>query len=168
MDPIALEQLPYLRLNEEHTRLLELLPMDQSGNIYCHLWSSVNLKSICDGAVQFDVLSYEWKDPVLQKSIWINMVPACMGWRVSVRENLYGTLWNLSRRDNWPEKRRLLWVDAVCINQGDEKEKGEQVQGMGELYSRATTVIVWLGTAADGSDVAFDYFYAALAPNSQE
>jgi hypothetical protein len=127
MDPIALEQLPYQRLNMEHVRLLELLPMDQTGNVYCHLWSNVSLESIHDGAILFDALSYEWKGPVLEKSVWINVVLACIGWRVAVRENQHWALWNSSRRNDWPEKRRLLWVDAVCINQGDEKEKGEKV-----------------------------------------
>jgi hypothetical protein len=111
---------------------------------------------------------------VPEKSVWINMVPACMEWRepawhqVVVRENLYWALWNLSRRKDRPGERKSVWVDAICINQEDDKEKGEQVQGMGELYAQATTVVVWLGTAADSSDVAFDFLHAVLRPSNKE
>jgi len=41
-----------------------------------------------------------------------------------------------------------IWVDAICINQGSgtSKEKDdEQIPLMGEIYSRATTVHIWLG-----------------------
>ncbi|KOC14041.1 hypothetical protein AFLA70_24g004692 [Aspergillus flavus AF70] len=50
----------------------------------------------------------------------------------------------------------MLWVDAVCINQQDEQEKGYQIQLMPTIYSRASHVIVWLGEAADNSDRALE------------
>lgn len=40
-----------------------------------------------------------------------------------------------------------LWVDAICINQDDPAEKGRQILLMGEIYAKATQVIVWLGYA---------------------
>jgi hypothetical protein len=39
----------------------------------------------------------------------------------------------------------LLWADAICINQEDHVERSKQVVMMGEIYSQARTVIVWLG-----------------------
>lgn len=44
-----------------------------------------------------------------------------------------------------PHEGRLLWVDAVCINQRDPDEKGPQVGMMKDIYRRARKVIVWLG-----------------------
>jgi hypothetical protein len=38
-----------------------------------------------------------------------------------------------------------VWVDAICINQKDEKEKTQQVRAMSEVYSRAVEVSAWLG-----------------------
>ncbi|KAN0120363.1 Heterokaryon incompatibility protein (HET) domain containing protein [Hyaloscypha variabilis] len=38
-----------------------------------------------------------------------------------------------------------LWIDAICIDQANSKEKGTQVALMGEIYSKAAAVIVWLG-----------------------
>ncbi|KAK4495933.1 hypothetical protein PRZ48_013201 [Zasmidium cellare] len=44
-----------------------------------------------------------------------------------------------------------LWIDAVCIDQHDTKsEKAHQVNMMGDIYSRAESVLIWLGPD-DGS-----------------
>jgi hypothetical protein len=47
-----------------------------------------------------------------------------------------------------PDRYRFcgfLWADAICINQEDYVERSKQVVMMGEIYSQAKTVIVWLG-----------------------
>ncbi|KAF1969164.1 heterokaryon incompatibility, partial [Bimuria novae-zelandiae CBS 107.79] len=44
-----------------------------------------------------------------------------------------------------------LWIDALCINQNDPIEKGHQVALMGKVYSRASSVLVWLGDGDDSS-----------------
>jgi len=49
---------------------------------------------------------------------------------------------------------RLLWVDAICINQSDDTEKAVQVAEMHHIYQKATSVYVWLGPASDTSDLA--------------
>ncbi|KAL2073742.1 hypothetical protein VTL71DRAFT_11068 [Oculimacula yallundae] len=41
--------------------------------------------------------------------------------------------------------RMPLWIDAICIDQADLEEKSTQVLLMGEIYSKAAAVIVWLG-----------------------
>ncbi|KNG49330.1 HET-domain-containing protein [Stemphylium lycopersici] len=51
---------------------------------------------------------------------------------------------------------RLVWIDALCINQSDDTEKGFQVAMMGEIYRLADCVIAWLGPEGDGSEAAFD------------
>jgi hypothetical protein len=38
-----------------------------------------------------------------------------------------------------------LWIDALCINQADTKEKNHQVQQMGQIYLKAKLVIAWFG-----------------------
>jgi hypothetical protein len=53
-------------------------------------------------------------------------------------------------------RRRVLWVDAMCINQNDPDEKSEQVPMMGEIYRRATKVYAWLGEADRQIDCVFD------------
>lgn len=39
----------------------------------------------------------------------------------------------------------MLWIDAICINQSDIKEREEQVARMAHIYKRARRVVVWLG-----------------------
>ena len=41
---------------------------------------------------------------------------------------------------------RLLWVDALCINKEDVKERSQQVELMGKTYLSVERVVVWLGT----------------------
>ena len=40
---------------------------------------------------------------------------------------------------------RFIWVDAICINQNDSRERGHQVTLMSSIHKNATQVIVWLG-----------------------
>ena len=49
---------------------------------------------------------------------------------------------------------RVLWTDALCINQKNEIELGDQVAKMKEIYSKATEVVVWLGEPNDHTSEA--------------
>lgn len=44
-----------------------------------------------------------------------------------------------------PDDERVLWADAVCINQKDIVERGHQVAIMSPVYTSTTEVSVWLG-----------------------
>lgn len=68
-------------------------------------------------------------------------------------KNLYAAL--LQLRD--PFFERVLWVDAICINQSDEEEKAQQVTSMTRIFGLASRVIVWLGEEADHSTPAFQH-----------
>jgi hypothetical protein len=48
-----------------------------------------------------------------------------------------------------------MWIDAICINQADLVERGEQVQLMDSIYRQAASVVVWLGPASKNSSAAF-------------
>jgi hypothetical protein len=50
----------------------------------------------------------------------------------------------------------VLWVDAICINQSHDPEKGEQVQLMQSIFSGAKETLVWLGPEANESNKAVD------------
>lgn len=49
-------------------------------------------------------------------------------------------------------QQRYYWVDAICINQDDDKERGHHVDFMGDIYRRADRVIAWLGPATAESN----------------
>ena len=54
-----------------------------------------------------------------------------------------------------PDSARLVWVDAICINQSDDDEKSSQVAIMRHIYSAAQSTLIWLGEEANGSSAAF-------------
>ncbi|KAH7088261.1 heterokaryon incompatibility protein-domain-containing protein [Paraphoma chrysanthemicola] len=89
-------------------------------------------------------LSYVWGKPEKTHPI---ILDGCVFW---VTENLFAALERLQEQD----RILLLWVDAVCINQADLKEKSAQVQQMGKIYRMAKLVLGWIGPATDGSEVA--------------
>lgn len=66
--------------------------------------------------------------------------------------NLHAALLRL--RDHCFE--RVLWVDAICIDQKNPKEQGQQVQLMARIYSSANRVIVWLGEETEETKGALD------------
>ena len=50
--------------------------------------------------------------------------------------------------------QRVLWIDAVCIDQSNIEEQNRQVLLMKAIYSNAEAVHVWLGSPTTGSDDA--------------
>ena len=62
---------------------------------------------------------------------------------------------------------RLLWVDAICINQQDMQERAKQISLMRRIYKRAFRLVVWLGRHEDDSPRAVD-FIAQVARKQQE
>ncbi|KAK3351880.1 LOW QUALITY PROTEIN: heterokaryon incompatibility protein-domain-containing protein [Neurospora tetraspora] len=98
------------------------------------------------GTRPYEALSYVWGSEDKPCSIFIN------GYNLAVGKNLYAALLHL--RDH--SIKRTIWIDAICINQGDKEEKGHQVQSMAKIYAKASRVIVWLGEEEPGSDQALE------------
>ncbi|KAK3352458.1 heterokaryon incompatibility protein-domain-containing protein [Lasiosphaeria hispida] len=84
--------------------------------------------------------------------------------------------WFKSYLDGWPARHMartrnpyevtVFWIDAVCINQGDDAEKATQIPLMGNIYSSASRVLGWLG--ADATDLAtFRWWHEVVVPRLQ-
>ncbi|KUJ13322.1 HET-domain-containing protein, partial [Mollisia scopiformis] len=118
---------------QSEIRLISLQPSQHDNDIECQLLSA-NL----DEQPVFEALSYEWGPPTpLSHCSWIKLD----GHNSPVRENLRAALSCLRFKD----KARIIWIDALCINQKDVKERNHQVAQMGKIYSQASRVIAWLG-----------------------
>ncbi|KAI2607924.1 HET-domain-containing protein [Hypoxylon sp. NC1633] len=61
------------------------------------------------------------------------------------------------RRLRLPEKDRVLWIDAVCINQTNILERSHQVGLMHRIYSTASTCLVYLGEHRKNSRTAMKF-----------
>ena len=47
------------------------------------------------------------------------------------------------------KQNHAIWIDSICISQHDDDEKTAQVKMMGDIYQRATRVVVWLGNSGE-------------------
>ncbi len=95
----------------------------------------------------YRALSYTWASaykPPFEPFPSLPTVQAfleCNGSILHITDNLFAALFQLGP-DHYPG---WIWIDAVCINQRDDQEKGHQIQLMNTIYSNATTVLGWLG-----------------------
>ena len=94
----------------------------------------------------YEALSYTWGDTRHLAAINLD------GCIFPVTSNLESALRAL--RDN--EKAKVFWVDAICINQSDINEQGQQVRNIRDIYSSAEHVVVWLGPEEGDSVLAMD------------
>ncbi|KAK1751380.1 heterokaryon incompatibility protein-domain-containing protein, partial [Echria macrotheca] len=70
-----------------------------------------------------------------------------------ITENLRNLLLNI--RPGPEEKRIHIWVDSICINQEDDKEKTAQVKLMAKIFAHAENTIFYLGAEDEISRTAF-------------
>ncbi|KUJ06501.1 HET-domain-containing protein [Mollisia scopiformis] len=123
-------------------RLVTLSPRNFADDIHCTL-----SRSWLDGQpASYEALSYVWGDDGSRRQIFIENIPSL------VTVNLEVALRHLRRH----QQPRILWIDAICINQNDIDERNVQVRHMGDVYKYASRVIAWLGEESDDSNLAFD------------
>jgi hypothetical protein len=103
-------------------------------------------------------LSYMWGDASQKKPIFLN------GVEVDVTVSLHGFLQALDRSTTPQSQSHLrdfsaypFWIDAICINQNNEPEKVHQINMMRHIYQSAYKTLIWLGEAAEESDMAFEW-----------
>lgn len=118
-------------------RVLNLLPSrDFDGPVFCEI-----REASLDDCVRYEALSYVWGAPALGHSVFVG------NRTLRVTPNCLEALRHLRFR----YRRRVLWVDAICIDQRESsqgtKERNHQVEVMGDIYLKARTVLVWLGAS---------------------
>ncbi|KAN0122073.1 Heterokaryon incompatibility protein (HET) domain containing protein [Hyaloscypha variabilis] len=128
-------------------RLLKLLPGSVDEPVKCTLLP-YTIESP-DQQLNYEAISYEWGSPGQYATIELN------GQKYQIQANLFAFLKIL--RSGIVGEGRVLWADAVCINQKDIQERGRQVRIMRKIFKQADRVLSWLGPAANGSDMVFDF-----------
>jgi Heterokaryon incompatibility protein (HET) len=130
-------------------RLLTLLPAaNNTDGIECMLSPAALSQSPI-----YNALSYTWdiKPDSTSRTFRDEKILTMNQQYIKVRENLWQFLLHLRGVDT----SRVLWADALCINQEDIPERNRQVQLMSKVYRQADSVLAWLGLEADGSVEAF-------------
>ena len=109
---------------------------------------------------EYEALSYVWGSPEITSTVHL-IVPeaptrhdlhSSLVLDFQVTTNLESALRHLRRK----EETRVLWADALCINQNNATEKIHQIRCMGDIYRKANRVCLWIGDEADNSDQAME------------
>lgn len=137
------EAFPYTRLPRDGSlRVLVLHPGGFDEPI------SASLRVVPPNYHTFDALSYVWNDAysnarlsASEALVHIQTPDGKEARTLAISANLFLAL----RRLRLNDESRILWIDALCINQEDVVEKNQQVPKMGAIYGGAQKVIVWLG-----------------------
>ncbi|CAO2653524.1 Nn.00g029350.m01.CDS01 [Neocucurbitaria sp. VM-36] len=83
----------------------------------------------------YSCVSYTWGDPLERYAIRLNDK------LFYVRSNL----WEFLSMATSQLYDTFLWIDALCIDQNNTTERNHQVQQMGNIFTKAKTVLAWLG-----------------------
>jgi hypothetical protein len=144
---------------KDQIRILDLLPGKEEDEVECEL------RVVTLGAEEYEAVSYVWGDLLQGKIIKVD------GIEQAVTESLYTALHRLRNSDS----KRFLWVDQLCINQWDKKEKTHQVNLMREIYKKCSRCLIWLseivdegGLALHSAQGALDFVHFVVAPDHDE
>jgi len=140
----------YKRLGkDEDIRLIYLLP---AKNWDDPLKCNIKLAAFADGP-EYEALSYTWG---LQNGAGGSLSILNHGnATLKITSNLDSALRDLRANMSPDDLYRVLWVDAVCIDQSHSEEKVHQMRQMPKIYSEAKRVIVWLGKREEKAEEAF-------------
>ncbi|KAF2658199.1 HET-domain-containing protein, partial [Lophiostoma macrostomum CBS 122681] len=124
----------YTKLSSEDSfRVLEILPGERDSMLCCKIFETRRKDQI-----KYEAISYTWGAPIFSH----RLTEVTSGTIIHITENLYDALQVFRLEDD----SRLLWADAVCIDQSSGAEKVHQVRPqMGEIYREAAIALVWLG-----------------------
>jgi hypothetical protein len=137
--------------NLTHIRLMKVLhPQKDNGGIHIIIESFV-----LEDAPQFTALSYLWGNP--ERDIPILANGNHFGITRSVCAFFRETHRRLQQDDACSRTfHGWLWIDAICINQDDLRERSKQVTHMQAIFEKAHDIIIWLGEATAKSEEAYD------------
>ncbi|KAF2464388.1 uncharacterized protein BDR25DRAFT_271850 [Lindgomyces ingoldianus] len=151
----AAKQVYKKRLASSELRLIKIHPGDEPSAVKCSIFS------VQEGDLpDYEALSYVWGSQDEPKTILLEDVT----WHVTA--NLHSVLSHL----RFPDRFRVVWIDALAINQTHLEERNEQVKKMSDIYANATSTLIWLGEATDDLIVTtFELleFYSKLTDTDQ-
>lgn len=94
----------------------------------------------------YRALSYTWGPSTERYNILVN------NQKFYVRRNLNTFLQRACSLRS--ARGHYYWIDQICLDQANDKERIHQVEMMGDIYINASQVVTWLGEASDDSDYA--------------
>ncbi|KAK5657588.1 hypothetical protein OQA88_3163, partial [Cercophora sp. LCS_1] len=130
------------RLNWGQFRLFELMPTSSSSDAPSGKFIITSIHQ----PPPFRVLSYRWG--LAGATDWV----VCDSGSIAVTLNLVEALRDIRH----PMKRQLYWIDPICINQQDPREKGVQVGMMAQIISIAEETVLYINSTSPTIGTAFE------------
>lgn len=123
------------------TRAFRLLVLKKGAGrtVECEL----SYSSLDTQLVQYEAVSHTWGPNVHADTISLDGKPFPVTLNVSL------ILRDLRRS----QEDRILWIDAICIDQSSPSERGHQVQQMWDIYRSAYRVLFCIGRPTEMTDL---------------
>ena len=136
-------------------RLLTLLPGQFSDKVCL----SVTHESIQDEKhTPYECLSYPWGETQTPEKVYIWQKSPANASNVDSLQFLHPRINPLTalKYIRLVDTPRVIWVDAICIDQDNINERSQQVAHMGQIYNYAAQVLVWLGPEDERTSMALE------------
>ena len=118
--------------DRKEIRLLKV----EAGLLAAPLECSLSTVSLLDNPNPvYETISYCWGDSSMRDTISVN------GRELDVPSSAKNAL--LCMRD--ASQERILWIDAICIDQENFSERSQQVSIMGDVYFQGQRCLIYLG-----------------------
>lgn len=130
-------------LAKDAIRVLKLVHGHETEPIECDLVESLLGE---EQGIPYQALSYTWGTSTNNQTVKL------CGIKKRVTENLHSALLHLRK----PNEDVWLWVDALCIDQENHREKTHQVGHMRRIYEKADHVLIWLGLGTRETSILMD------------
>lgn len=142
-------------LREIRLLVVDTSRLDEQGRVICYLETFSLRTAPCP---TYEAISWCWGDQTRRSHIIVNDQPA------EVSQNAAEVL----RRVAFDKGHPRVWIDAVCINQADIVERGQQVAMIREVYCKAERVLAWLGEDEGTTEAAIQSIEALLEQCQEE
>ncbi len=145
--PLAIAPYKYTPLNKKalEIRLMTLHPGVFRSGVRVSIRNDV--LSECQTPA-YEALSYAWGSNQKTVNIRVEGTEGCR--TLAVTSNLAEALQYL----RYKNRSRILWIDAICVDQQNVQERGHQVSRMAGIFRGASPVVIWLGPNSASSTVA--------------
>ncbi|CAE7206224.1 hypothetical protein P3342_011437 [Pyrenophora teres f. teres] len=143
LSPQGYNQFRYRPLNQadgEDFRLLCLYPGEWHEPVRCDL-----LHSNIDAEIEYEAVSYSWASEEGDDSLSQRISCAYIGEEQTADLLVTSNCASALRRLRLASNERMLWIDAICIDQANTQERNHHVELIAKIYSSASQVLVYLG-----------------------
>lgn len=121
----------YTQLADDEIRLFTLFPGEGTERMQGMIWTTTSKI-----AGPYKTLSYVWGPE--QQPMHVLRTPSG---DLNIKDALFTALVSLRSR----HEPLTLWIDALCINQGDNREKTQQIALLPETFQRSASTLAFIG-----------------------